>query len=70
VQRIIQAQWDSTSAPTTTSRDGYRFAAEAFGPVLAELTKLIETDLAGVERDLESAGGPWTPGRVPRWSPE
>ena len=70
VQRIIQAQWDSTSAPTATSREGYRYAAQAFAPVLADLTRLIETDLAGLERDLESAGGPWTPGRVPRWAPE
>ncbi|MBD3868228.1 MAG: glycosyl hydrolase [Acidobacteria bacterium] len=70
VQRIIQAQWDSTSAPTATSRDGYRFAAQAFAPVLADLTRLVETDLAGLEQDLESAGGPWTPGRVPRWTLE
>ncbi len=70
VQRIIQAQWNSTSAPTGTSRDGYRFAAEAFAPVLDDLTRLLESDLAELEKELEDAGGPWTPGRVPRWTPE
>ena len=70
VQRIVGGQWTSSSAPTGTNREAYRIAAEEFGPVLADLQQLIQRDLTGVEDDLESAGGPWTPGRVPRWSPE
>jgi len=71
VQRIVFGAWtSSTSAPTTTGREQYDLAAQAFGPVLAELTAAIEGDLARLEADLETAGAPWTPGRVPRWQPE
>jgi photosystem II stability/assembly factor-like uncharacterized protein len=70
VERIVWGQWTSSSAPTNTNRDAYRFAAEEFEPVLDELRVLIETDLRELEQSMESAGAPWTPGRVPRWSPE
>ena len=70
VQRIVSGQWASTSAPTQTNRDAYRYAAEAFAPLLADLRRLIETDLEKLEREIEAVGAPWTPGRVPRWSPQ
>jgi len=38
--------------------------------VLSHLRELIEVDLARIERELESAGAPWTPGRVPTWRKE
>jgi len=38
--------------------------------VLSKLRTLVETDLAGLEAKAEAAGAPWTPGRVPRWTPE
>jgi hypothetical protein len=28
---------------------------------------LVEVDLTKLEKDMESAGAPWTPGRVPEW---
>ncbi len=67
VSAVIEGHWSSTSAPTTTQRDAYRWAGEAFTRVLAALTTLIETELANLETELEKAGAPWTPGRVPRW---
>jgi photosystem II stability/assembly factor-like uncharacterized protein len=70
VERIVWSQWTSTSEPTTTSGEAYRFASEAFEPVLAVLQQLIEVDLRELEESMDSAGAPWTPGRVPRWSPE
>jgi len=70
VQRIVGGQWTSTSAPTQTNRDAYRYASSLFEPVLAELQSLIETDLEALHQELESAEAPWTPGRVPRWQPE
>jgi hypothetical protein len=70
VQRIVGGQWASTSAPTQTNRDAYRYASELFRPVLSNLTRLIEVDLAQLELEMDSAGAPWTPGRVPRWSAE
>jgi hypothetical protein len=70
VQRIVSAQWTSSSAPTGTNQAAYSAAAAAFEPVLEELRRLIEEELRALEAELEAAGGPWTPGRVPRWQPE
>jgi hypothetical protein len=36
--------------------------------VLGKLRTLVDTDLAKLEKDMEAAGAPWTPGRVPEWS--
>jgi hypothetical protein len=35
--------------------------------VLSQLRQLIEVDLARLEKQLEAAGAPWTPGRIPTW---
>jgi len=70
VNRVVGGHWSSSSGPTETHRRNYEIAAEAFGRFLPELTELIEVDLAGLENRMETIGAPWTPGRVPRWSPE
>ncbi len=70
IQAVVEGHWQTTSGPTATHRKGYELAAAEFAPVLGELTKLVEQDLAALERDAEAAGAPWTPGRVPRWRPE
>ena len=70
VEQVVSSQWNTTSAPTQTQRDAYRLAGEEFSSLLSELRDLIEQDLAGVEKKLEAAGAPWTPGRVPTWSME
>ena len=67
---IVTAQWTSTSAPTQTSQEAYRLAAADFRVELEKLRKLLDTDLKALESKLESAGAPWTPGRVPSWKPE
>jgi photosystem II stability/assembly factor-like uncharacterized protein len=70
VQSIVSGHWRSTSMATQTHRDNYATAARAFEPVLADLTRLVETDMKVVEDRLEALGAPYTPGRVPRWRPE
>jgi photosystem II stability/assembly factor-like uncharacterized protein len=67
---IVQAQWGSTSAPTQTSREAYALAAEDFGSQLEKLRKLLDGDLKKLETQMENAGAPWTPGRLPSWRPE
>jgi hypothetical protein len=62
--------WYVTSAPTQTQREAYDQAGAEFVDVLAALRMFIEQDLAGVEAKLESAGAPWTPGRIPTWPTE
>ncbi len=58
------------SPPTDTQRQCYEIAADAFEPVLARIRTLVEVDLKELEDELEAAGGPWTPGRIPDWERE
>jgi photosystem II stability/assembly factor-like uncharacterized protein len=55
----------TTSAPTATHRESLEIAQKDAGPLLDRLRKLIDVDLAAVEKQLNVLGAPWTPGRVP-----
>ena len=70
VQNVVFSSWSSTAEPTRTQRDAYLIAGEAFVRELARLKKFVEVDLAAVEQEMERAGAPWTPGRLPVWQPE
>ncbi|MCH7884654.1 MAG: glycosyl hydrolase [Planctomycetes bacterium] len=63
----VAIDWYVTSAPTQSQRESYEHAGAEFTEVLAQLRKLIQEDLVGVEEKLEAAGAPWTPGRIPTW---
>jgi len=67
VNRIVRSQWDTTSAPTQTKKDGYEWAADAFTKELGRL-KALASELETFESQLEAAGAPWTPGRLPNWT--
>jgi hypothetical protein len=67
IDDVVSGHWTSTSAPTETQREAYRIAGAELTPVLENLRRLVETDLPALEQKLDSAGVPWTPGRVPRW---
>lgn len=45
----------------------YNAAAQDFEGVLTQLRQLVEVDLSRLEKQLEAAGAPWTPGRIPEW---
>src|SRR6185369_11422611 len=64
---VVGAQRMSTSRPTQTQQNQYTAAAQDFETVLSQLRQLIEVDLAQLEKQLEAAGAPWTPGRIPEW---
>jgi photosystem II stability/assembly factor-like uncharacterized protein len=71
LQRLqTSISWGNMTAPTRTQEDAYRYAAQEFVPVLDGLRRLVEVDLKRLEDQLEAAGAPWTPGRVPQWKPE
>jgi hypothetical protein len=70
IYQIVSRSWTSSSAPTATQRRSYEIAAEEFDKVLSELRRLVGEDLASIEAELEAAGAPWTPGRLPRWEKE
>ena len=60
----------STARPTGTQLSNYQYASDLFAPVLAKLHNLVEVDLASLEKALDAAGAPHTPGRIPAWKPE
>jgi hypothetical protein len=64
---IVGSQRMSTSRPTQTQIDQYAHAAQEFETTLNQLRQLIEGDLARLEKQMEAAGAPWTPGRIPEW---
>lgn len=64
---IVGAQRTSTARPTQTQMNHYAAAAQDFEQALAQLRQLIEVDLARLEKQMEAAGAPWTPGRIPEW---
>jgi photosystem II stability/assembly factor-like uncharacterized protein len=64
---VVGAQRMSTARPTQTQQAQYTAAAQDFEGVLVRLRQLIEVDLARLEKQLEAAGAPWTPGRIPEW---
>ena len=70
VLNVVYASWYATAEPTTTQRDAYRHAGEEFAAQLTRLRSIVQEKLPALERELESAGAPWTPGRLPVWSPE
>jgi hypothetical protein len=70
VNTIMDDERLSTSPPTQTHITNYQIASEDFTRALAELKQLTEVDLAQLERDMEAAGAPWTPGRLPVWNPD
>jgi hypothetical protein len=56
----------TTSAPTATHREALTLAQQQAGALLERLHRLIETDLANVEKQMNALGAPWTPGRIPQ----
>ena len=64
---IVGGQRMSIQKPTQTHIDQYAAAASEFEGTLNSLRQLIEVDLQKLEKQMEAAGAPWTPGRVPDW---
>ena len=67
VNTVVSDQRMSTATPTQTQKDHYATAAGEFESVLSRLRALVEGDLVKLEKAMEAAGAPWTPGRVPEW---
>jgi photosystem II stability/assembly factor-like uncharacterized protein len=68
VNSILEGERFSLAQPTQSHIDSYNIAAGEFGDQLSKLHTLVEVDLNKLEKDMESAGAPWTPGRIPEWS--
>ncbi len=68
VEAIMEGERFSLAKPTQGHIDDYSIAAAEFSQQLTSLHALVEIELAKLEKDMETAGAPWTPGRVPEWS--
>ena len=67
VSSIMDGERFSLAKPTASHVDSYNIAAVEFAEQLGKLRALVEVDLSKLEKDMEAAGAPWTPGRVPEW---
>ena len=63
LSQVAGGHWNTRQAPTETQRSSLGIARDAFATLSAELTDLLEGELARLEADMEAAGAPWTPGR-------
>ena len=60
--RIIKTQADIPQG----FKESYVIASSELSSLIKEL-KMIDGDLNAFERDMETRGAPWTPGRLPGW---
>jgi hypothetical protein len=68
LQTVVYGHWSTTQAPTSTHRQCYEIAADEFAQLLGDLRKLVEKDIVALNRKLDAAQAPWTPGRgIPSW---
>jgi hypothetical protein len=57
----------TTGAPTKTAIEQYQLGSDMLAVELPKLKKLIDTDIKALEKQLDAAGAPPTPGRLPDW---
>jgi photosystem II stability/assembly factor-like uncharacterized protein len=62
---ILYGLYRSTSDPTRTLEEQYSIVKEGIDGVLKKIKQLIESDVKPLEAEMEKAGAPWTPGRIP-----
>ncbi|MFM8346477.1 MAG: hypothetical protein ACKOAR_00385, partial [Bacteroidota bacterium] len=70
MSRLYNALYDgygSTGSPTTTMQEELTLAAADFEGVLTDLKRIWTERLLPLEQQLEAAGAPHTPGRMPDW---
>ncbi|OJJ17065.1 glycosyl hydrolase [marine bacterium AO1-C] len=58
---------NTTAPPTKTHKENLKIAEEDFAKVFTQLKKIVNEDIKKIEKALENAGAPYTPGRVPQW---
>jgi hypothetical protein len=64
---LVETQVRSTSGVTRTQRTMADILRQEFPPVRERIRKLQEVELPAIAKELEAAGAPWTPGRLPDW---
>lgn len=62
---LVYSNWGSTSNVTEKMERSYDILREEFPPIYNKLKTLADTDVKYLEDQLEKAGAPYTPGRLP-----
>lgn len=62
---LVYTHWRSTSNVTLNLKRNYEILLEEFPPLLERVKRISSQDLPAIEREMEKAGAPWTPGRIP-----
>lgn len=57
----------TTGPPTRTALEQYQIASDGLAAEIPRLRKLVEVDIKALEKQLDAAGAPPTPGRLPDW---
>lgn len=68
LNHIIWSHWSSSSAPTATQKRSLTILQEEFPAIINKLRELGEVKLKDLESQMEQAGVPYTPGRLPVWN--
>ena len=61
---------EMTQHPTKTALEQYHIGADELAVQIPRLKKLLEADIKAIEAQLDAAGAPHTPGRLPDWNPQ
>jgi photosystem II stability/assembly factor-like uncharacterized protein len=64
--RMWHARFDNSASahgPTAAQQESLRIGRKLYDEVVAELTRLVETDYAGLKQAMDEARVPYTPGR-------
>jgi photosystem II stability/assembly factor-like uncharacterized protein len=64
--RLWHARFDPSSSaqgPTSAQQESYRIARKLYDETVVELTRLVETEYAGLKDAMDTARVPWPPGR-------
>ncbi|MDR3698835.1 MAG: glycosyl hydrolase [Candidatus Sulfopaludibacter sp.] len=67
IQAAAGSTRGTTSHPTKTSMEQYQIGSDELAVQIPKLRKLIDTDIRNLEKQLDAAGAPPTPGRLPDW---
>ena len=66
VDRMVGGSFVSTSAPTATQKRAFEVASGSLARVIAQLRGVLDA-VRELGEQAETAGAPWTPGRMPKW---
>jgi photosystem II stability/assembly factor-like uncharacterized protein len=67
VSSSAQTLRQTTGRPTKTAVENYQIASDELAAEIPKLRHLLETDIRAIEKQLDAAGAPPTPGRLPDW---